>query len=249
MTSLGFSDSRNTYANTTCVFASNPVSSLKLGGASVVTMAATNILMFNDGNLFEVYNQTAVGNAATQTSGSGPGTGINISTICNAASMGAEWGQGSAPCSKGNRTVNVSGAFFIECKFKVTTDNLVTELFIGFRKQGVYTPTLSSYSDFATIGIHGVNSPAKIQIQTQLASGGVTVTDTTNTWASGATHILRVNVSSTGVVTYLIDGVAPSTTAALTLTASQNVVPFVWYVTPVGGSAEVDWIYYKEGNQ
>ena len=95
----------------------------------------------------------------------------------------------------------------------------------------------------------GTNSPAKIQLQTQLASGGVVTTDTTNTWASGTTHSLAVLVSATGVVTYLIDNNPPIATAAFTFNSGTNVVPFLWYTTLVGGSAEVDIIEWISGNQ
>lgn len=232
-----------------CTFGSSALSSLAAGGASSVNINSVNLLCFNDGVVFEQFNQTSVSQAAPTLSGGAPGSGVTLSSVVGAASKGIELTNGKDAAAKTNRTINTSPAFFLQATFSITTDNLVSNLFIGFRKKAGYTATLATYSDFATIGIVGTNSPAKIQIQTQVGSGGVTTTDTTNTWASAASHTLKVLVSSGGVVTYTIDGSAPSTTAAFTFNSGGNVIPFMWYTTPAGGSAEVDITSWIFGNQ
>ena len=62
-------------------------------------------------------------------------------------------------------------------------------------------------------------------IETVLNTGATTSTDTTNNWADAATHTLKVLVSAAGVVTYQIDGAAPTTTAAFTFDNAEVVTP------------------------
>ena len=182
---------------TAVIFNQNSNSSKQGGGASVTTINTTQILTFNNGNLFELYNNTATTQPAIAVSSS-LGNGVNLSSVLQSGSQIIEITEGVTAASKSNYTEGTSPPFYVQAKFKITTDNLVNALFIGWRKQQGYNATLSNYTDFATIGIVGTNSPAKIQIQTQAASGGVTTTDTTNTWASGTTHTLRVLVSGSG---------------------------------------------------
>lgn len=240
---------QNTSQLVYCVFGAAPVCSAAAGTAAVATSSNTNNLIFNDGNAFEIFNQTNVGQPAPTLSNNPVGSGLSFAAVINAGSLGIEMTNGHQANCKTNRTCNSSPAFFLKATFIITTDNLVNQLFIGFRKQQSYTATLTSYTDYATIGISGTNSPAKIQIQTQTGSGGQTTTNTTNTWASGATHTLGVFVDASGNVTYTIDGSAPTATAAFQFASGKNVIPFMWYVTPAGGSAEVDITSWIFGNQ
>ena len=69
-----------------------------------------------------------------------------------------------------------------------------------------------------------------ITIETILNAASTTSTDTTDNWADTATHSLKVKVTSAGVVTYLIDGTAPSTTAAFTFDSGEVVTPFFYFI-------------------
>jgi hypothetical protein len=62
----------------------------------------------------------------------------------------------------------------------------------------------------------------------------MTETDTGDTLADGTTTIWEVLVSSAGVVTYKIDGSAPSATAAFTFDDGDFVTPFMHHLS--GGS-------------
>jgi hypothetical protein len=118
---------------------------------------------------------------------------------------------------------------------------------IGFRAvqtaAGVPDPmnaVFANYDSYATIG----PNIGAITISTELAAGGITSTNTTDTAADGVSRVYCVKVGNTGVVTYTIDGAAPTTTAAVTLTSGLSVVPFVHYVHAAAIGA-LDYIYLK----
>jgi len=84
---------------------------------------------------------------------------------------------------------------------------------------------LSNYTDFASIGI--VGTAAKIETQTQLNSGGVTTTDSTQTASDGVAFQLKIMVSASGVVTYQFNYAEPTVVAAFTFDDGDVVIPFV----------------------
>ena len=98
---------------------------------------------------------------------------------------------------------------------------------IGFRKVEANNATLTAYTDYSMIGLDNVTSPGNVCLKTELNAGGTTNTNTTDAWADTETHVLTVLVSAAGVVNYLIDGVAPTATAAFTFDAADVVVPFI----------------------
>ena len=102
---------------------------------------------------------------------------------------------------------------------------------VGFRKQEAYTAAIQAdeeiitdYEDVAALNVNLGN----IDTCTRLGSGTGVDTDTLDNWANAATKTLSVLVSSAGVVTFLIDGVAPTTnTNTLTLADGAVVIPFM----------------------
>jgi hypothetical protein len=68
----------------------------------------------------------------------------------------------------------------------------VNPLIIGLRKAQAFNATLSTYTDFVSIGVVGTANPNTIKLQTQIATGGVVTTDTTQTWADNETHSLSI---------------------------------------------------------
>jgi hypothetical protein len=224
-------------------FKSNPVMSAQTGGVAAVTINTTNQWSVGNGYIFECYNNTVATNI-------GPiitSTGLNIDHIGSAASKIIEITRGVTAGSPDSFVAGTSAAFYVQATFNINTLADVTDLFIGFRKAQAYQNTgLTTYTDYATIGVH--STAGEIQLQTQIASGGNTVTDTTQAILAATNFTIRVNVSSAGVVTYLLNGAAPTTVAAYTL-AANTVVPFIWYATPAGGHAEVDIVNYQCGLQ
>lgn len=222
-------------------------------GTTFAAVPATTINTINqwivNGCYFEQYNTTA-STAAVPIMGTIANNGINIDNINGAAAKTIEITEGNAVSIKNAFVAGTSPAFYVRATFNVNTTADVTELYVGFRKQQTYQATMpTGYTDYATIGVHG--AAAKLQLQTQLASGGNVVTDTTNTITAGTNFTCQVNVSSAGVVTYLMDVtgngplIAPTTVAAYTFGA-VTVIPYIVYTT-VTSHAEVDLVSYSCG--
>lgn len=100
-------------------------------------------------------------------------------------------------------------------------------LVMGFREVEVFAANITTYTDFASIGINGAASPNTIKIFTDLNNAGEVTTDTTQTWADDATKTICELVSGAGVVTYTNGGSAPTATAAYTFADGLLVIPFV----------------------
>lgn len=92
--------------------------------------------------------------------------------------------------------------------------------YCGWRDPAYTTVSVASYTSYAAIGIGSATGDIYVNDKT---TGG---TDTTNNWADGETKELCTLVSSAGVVTYTIDGQAPTTTDAHSFTTGTFLVPF-----------------------
>jgi hypothetical protein len=117
-------------------------------------------------------------------------------------------------------------AFYAECRFQVADVSGSDDLHFGLRRVEAVNGTFDNYLDLVSLGWNYSANPAAIKIETILNNGATTSTDTTDTLADGTEVIFRVNVSAAGVVTYLIDGVAPTATAAFTFDDGDPVIPF-----------------------
>lgn len=127
-------------------------------------------------------------------------------------------------------TVGTSGAFQFCATLTLDDASGASNLLVGFRKAEAYQADEASYADYALIGTVGTSNPNLIKIETEAAGGGTTTTDTTNTWADAASKALCVKVSSAGVVTYTINGAAPTATAAFSFTAADVVIPTIYFL-------------------
>lgn len=153
--------------------------------------------------------------------------GLNLVQDAAVAGDGIELCMGQTSLSSASFLIGTDAAFFMRCNFKVEDASGCNPLIIGLRKAQAFDATLANYTDFVSIGIVGTANPNTIKLQTQIATGGVVTTDTTQTWADGATHSLSIFVSAAGVVTYQIDDAAPTATAAYTFANAINVIPFI----------------------
>lgn len=221
-------------------------------GAAVpaTTINTINQWLLPDG-YFECYNTTA-STAAMPLMATIANNGINIDTVTGAAAKTIEITEGNSVAQK-NAFASRSLPFFVRATFNINTLANVTELYVGFRKQQTYQAVLpANYTDYATIGVH--LATGKIQIQTQLASGGNTLTDTTNVATAGSNFTVQVNVDASGNVTYLLNVnttlsgplVAPSATAAYQFGAGLTLIPYIIYTT-VTSHTEVDLVQYTCG--
>lgn len=225
-----------------------------LPGTAGSAVPATTINTFNQWLLpngyFECYNTTA-STAAMPTMATLANNGINIDTVTGAAAKTIEITEGNSVAQKNAFQSRGGIPFFVRATFNVNTLANVTSLYVGFRKQQTYQATVpTGYTDYAVFGISG--AAGHLQSQTQLASGGNTVTDSTNVVTAGTNFTVQVNVDGSGNVTYLRDItgngplIAPTTVAAYQFGNALTLIPYILYTT-VTSHTEVDLVAYACG--
>jgi len=198
------------------IFEVNPVFSLKTGGAPTGTAGDENV-MLTEKNYFEYHiigTQTIV---APVFSASGLNVGMDQTD-----NDGVEITHGITSRARPYFTVGTDSAFYFEVTFSIATVAGTDDCLVGFRKSEAYQGAVDDYDEMAALNVIA----GDINIETILNDGATTTTDTTDNWADAESHRLRVNVSDAGVVTYQIDGSAPTTTAAFTFDSGEKVIPF-----------------------
>lgn len=128
--------------------------------------------------------------------------------------------------SRALRAYTVGSAFYARLKFSIATVLGTDDCAFGFRKAEAYQTNLDDYDEMAVLNVISGN----INIETILNGAGTATTDTTENWADGETHELRVNVAADGAVTFAVDGNAPTTTAAFSFDAGEVVIPFMFFL-------------------
>jgi len=233
--------------NTTITLASSPVMSTKANTGGVPTGATgdENLMVMQDGTIME---QHILGAGQTIIAPRMDANGLLVSLDLT-DDEGAEYGFGILDNSKHAYTIGTSAAFFFECSIRIADVTGADPVYIGFRKTEAYQATFTNYTDFALIGVEESQNSALITIADQLNTGGVTYTNTTDAFADGETHVLRVNVSAAGVVTYLIDGVAPTATHALTFDNGDVVVPCFYFLQGTTNPGEIHIVEMNCGLQ
>lgn len=236
---------RNDYVT----FTGLPIVQEALAAASigVVTQGHTN-MWYIDGRYFEQFNTVATSVVAPSIGAQSGVAGLNIGALCNAASKEIEITQGNSANIKNAFVAGTSPAFFVRATFNAKTLADVTELSVGFRKVASYTASpLSTYTDYAIIGISGTAS--KLQTQTGIASAYVK-TDTTQTVTAATNFTVQVNVSASGAVTYLWGSgnavLAQPTTVVGATMGAVTMVPWIHY-TVAAAADEVDLVSYACG--
>jgi hypothetical protein len=119
-----------------------------------------------------------------------------------------------------------SGAFYGKLKFSLADVSGTDLCMFGFRKAAAHNADATAYTDFATLNVVS----GAISVSTNLNSGGISTTDTTDDWDDGETHELEVYVANDGVATFKIDGAAPTVTAAVTLDTGDSFIPFFQFL-------------------
>ena len=128
-------------------------------------------------------------------------------------------------------------AFSAEMEFSIATVAGTDVGNFGFRKVEALQADLHDYDEMA--GLFPISGD--IKIQTVINNAATVTTDTTENWADGEVHSLKVIVAKSGAVTYEIDGHAPSTTAAFTFDSGDVLVPYLL----VQGTNQNSAIYLK----
>jgi hypothetical protein len=224
-------------------FQVNPITA-KVGGGAATGTAGDNNVLFTPNGQYEWY----VIGTQTILAPKLDAFGLNL-VQDNTAGDGIELCLGVTALSPACFVIGTDAAFFIKAEFKVEDASGVNPLIIGFRKVAAFDATLSNYTDFASIGVVGTADPNTIFIQTQITTGGVVATNTTQTVADGATFRVSVKVSAAGVVTYLVNDAAPTVTAAYTFTTALNVIPFVRFTEAANVTTMASCDYLEIGFQ
>jgi len=134
--------------------------------------------------------------------------------------------------------VGVDEAFQTCVTFSVEDISGTDDLHFGFRNVDAARGGFDDYLDAAALGCTAADGT--IDIETIDGNAATTTTDTTDTLADATSTTWCVLVSDTGVVTYTIDGVAPTTTAAFTLDTGAMMVPFFRFLQDTALTGEVD---------
>ncbi len=204
-------------------------------GAATGTTGDVNFCSVG-GHIFEIHvkgtqtilgpRRTATGLEVTQDQTDNDGVEYTLGTL------------GRGPCVF---TCGTSGAFSFSLKFKITDVSGTDDCCVGFRKVEAYQAAVDNYDEAAFLNV----ILGDINIETILNNAATTTTDTTNNWADGETHTLKVSVSAARAVTYLIDGVAPLVTAAYSFDSGEVVIPFFYFLqatTSPGILEFIEWI-------
>jgi len=206
---------------------SSPVmtTAVNTGGAPTGATGDVNLMALQDGVIMEEF---IIGAGQTIIAPRMDANGLLISLDLTAAE-GAEYNFGAARTNSRHAfTIGTSAAFFFEIGLRINDMDGAAPYVIGFRKTEANNATFADYTDYATIGMIAASSATNVVLATELNAGGQTVTDTTDAWGGdGTTNTLKVLVSAAGVVTYTINGSAPSATAAFTFDNGDVVVPFI----------------------
>lgn len=217
-----------------------PVTS-KVGGGAATGTAGDNNVLFTQFGAYEWY----VIGTQTILAPSLDTFGLNL-VQDNTAGDGIELCMGVQAISPCAFTVG-QPAFFFTAQFKVQDVTGCNPLIIGWRKTQAFDATLSNYTDFAVIGISG--TAGKIQTLTQVNSGGVTTTDTTQVAVDGAVMQLKVMVSASGAVTYQYNWATPTVVAAFTFDAGDVLIPFVRFTEAADITTQASTNYLEVGFQ
>lgn len=213
----------------------------------VVTVNTTNAWQI-EGKYFEQYNTVATSQVGP-TQGTILNNGLNIGSLCNAASKEIEITQGITVAGKNAFLAGTSRPFFVRATFNINTLANVTELSVGFKKVAAYAAApLSTYTDYAVLGVSG--TAGLIQMQTGIASAYVK-TSTTNSVTAAQNFTVQVNVDGAGNVTYLFSTnngplIAPTTVIAAQMGA-VNLVPWIHFTVSAAAASEVDLVSYACG--
>lgn len=200
-------------------------SNLNTGVAPSGVAGDINLIHLQDGSVMEEFVITAQAILAPRMTA----TGLEIGGD-QIATNGYEYNWGVDANRRFAYVAQTALAFFIEATFVVTTVANVEHFFVGFRRNAANNPNYALYTDGAMIGLHPVTNAATAIIAQSLNGPGWAYTNTTNAWANGTTHKVRVNVAANGVVTYLIDGAAPvAIPAAQTFDAGDVIIPFIHF--------------------
>lgn len=222
----------------------NPVVTLAGGGAAAGAGGELDVFL-DDKSRFEQF--VIVGNTNLGPKIDSTSFGLNLAPDAT-NTHGVEINTGQTALNNFSFLIDTSGqtqnAFFLKGQFKIATVAGCT-VEMGFRKVAANNATLSSYTDFAAIA----SIAGEFETQTQIGSGGVVTTDTTQAAVNATMFQITVLVDAFGNVTYQINGQPPVTTVAYQFANGLTVMPFLRIVQNSTTSAYAACNYLECGYQ
>lgn len=232
---------------TDITFSQNPIlqTALTTGGVPTGATGDTNLMMCQSG---EVMQQFVLGAGQSIIAPRLEADGLLISGDPT-NTEGFEYNFGVLASNKHAYTVGTSGAISFSVKLKIADVTGAEPIYIGFRKQEANNANYTAYTDFAFIGVQESKTSAKITIATNLNGAGAVWKNTTDAWVDDAVKTLTVNVSAAGVVSFLIDGIAPTATQAFSFDATDVITPCIHFLHGVGAPGAIHLVSLKAGLQ
>ena len=221
-------------------FQVQPVTSAVGGGAATGTAGDNNVLFTQFGQ----YEWNVIGTQETLAP-SLDAFGLNLVQDVESTS-GIELCTGQTLLSPNTFTVG-GPAFFFQCVFSVATVAGVDPLIIGLRKVQAFDATLANYTDFAAIGLSG--GAGDIEMLTQVDTGGVTTTDSTQDATDGDVMQFAIRVDSSGNVTYQYNYLPPTVVAAFQFEAGDILIPFIRSTQSATTTTQASCNYFEIGFQ
>lgn len=211
--------------NTNLVFDSMPICSNNstIGGAPSGATGAVNLMACQQGVILE---QFIIGAGQTIIAPEMTDDGLKISLDLT-ATEGAEYNFGTTALAKHIYISDGGIPFFVEAVIKINSVDGANPVVVGLRSREANNAVFTAYNDLTAMGVQQTAYPGSVAIWDRSGGGGLGVTNTTDPWAAGETHTLRIDVDGTGACTYLLDGVAPSGVAVFSFPALVEVIPYI----------------------
>lgn len=204
------------FETTYCQFRSNPVVCEDDGTAVNGDNADTN-LMAVDGWNFEYY---LMGDGQTILIPSMTNNGLNV-RLDETGNDGIEMTEGITTRAKSVFTTNTD-SFYFKLRFRIAAVAEMDIVAVGFRKLGAYNADMYGYTDFSCMNVDN----GTINIEHELSDGGLTSSDSGNSWTDGQTKTLEVRIDGDGESTYYVDGTEITNTIEFDWTENDTVIPF-----------------------
>jgi hypothetical protein len=142
--------------------------------------------------------------------------------------------------------VGYDPAFYFCATIAVADASGASDLHVGWRSATeTQVKLITSYSNYATIGIEGTANPNTIYTMTG-NDGTDASLDSTLTWADAAEKRLCTLVSATGAVTYTVDGVL-ATSTAFSFDDGDSLIPFIAAEQSADLSGAIDVTLWEVG--
>lgn len=152
--------------------------------------------------------------------------GLDMGSMDQTANDGLELNHGVLTSQIPAFIIGTDNPFFLRARFSIADVSGTDDCAIGFRKCEANQANIDDYADMAVLNVIS----GDIKIETILGGAATVTTDTTQNWLDTETHELVVNVNASGAVTYTIDGLPPTVTAAYTFTGGLTVMPFFYFL-------------------